>query len=103
MIPDPSGEPAASYQSLTRITTINLHHCVLQFRKVRETLHTSCRPISRYHTLVSVPVDVECHGIEGIDAICILLCAERERWFYILGSLIRQLLYIFGESLDLRF
>jgi hypothetical protein len=41
-----------------------------------------------------------CHGIERVDAICILLCAERKWYLYILGSL-SQLLHVIDELLDL--
>lgn len=86
--------------SLTRAIPTNLFQRILQFRKVRETLHTSFWSISWYHPLISIPIDVESHSIERVDAICILRCAERKWWLRILGSL-SELLDVFDELLDL--
>ena len=82
---------------MTRVVTIDLY---LQFRKVRETLYTSCWSISWYYPLIFVPINVECHGIKRVDAICILFCAERKWWLHLPGSL-SKLPYVFDELLDL--
>jgi hypothetical protein len=87
-------------KSLTRIVTIHLYYCVLQFRKVRETLYTSCWSFFWYYPLIFVPINIECHGIERVNAISILFCVKRKWWLKILS--LGKLLYVSNELLDLR-